>query len=170
MQKCNYGVHLVHPIVDFVSGCRGLSFLESDTGELTICQRVDGKFLTFKIQNILEVIPREDAKKEKFLQVNFSDGKKIILTDSLIGFKPISCSDLDMNRLPKVVTTPDLISFVEVLEESFYDTTTDADEIEDVRQYFNAVLMGGEAVGFNLVCERIWAARLMNQQISIGND
>ena len=170
MQKCNYGSHLVHPIVDFVSGCRGLSFLESDAGELIIYQRIDGKSLTIKIQSILEVIPREDAKKEKFLQINFSDNKKIILTDSLIGFKPISYSDLDMNRLPKVVTTPDLISFVEVLEESFYDATTGMDEIEDVKKYFNAVLMGGEDVGFNLVCERVWAAQLLNHQISIGND
>ena len=168
-QKQNSTSPLVQSIVDFVSQCRGLILLESGTGELAICQRVDGKSLILKTKNIKDVLSRVDTKKENFLQVNFLDGKKVILTDSLIGFKPANYSDLDMNRLPKVVTTPDLISFIEVLEDSLYDTEVSMDEIEDVRQYFDSVLMGAEAIGFNLICERIWITRLLNQQISIGH-
>ncbi len=168
IQKCSAPSPLVQSIVNFVSQSRGLGFLESGTDELIICQSLDGKHLKMNTKTIAEVLSRKDSKKEPFLQVNFRDGKKVILTDSLIGFKPAVYSDLDMNRLPKVVTTPDLISFIEVLEDSLYDTEVGMDEIEDVKQYFESVLMGAEAIGFNLICERIWIARLLNHQISTG--
>ena len=169
MQKCEPNSPLVQSIVHFVSQSRGLSFLESGANELTICQNVDGKYLTVNTITIAEVLSRRDSKQDLFLQVNFSDGRKVILTDSLIGFKPAIYSDLDMNRLPKVVTTPDLISFIEVLEDSLHDTEVGMEEIEDVKQYFESVLMGAEAIGFNLICERIWIARLLNHQIAIGH-
>ncbi len=169
IQKCESTSPLIQSIVKFVSQSRGLRFLESGTDELIICQSVDGKYLTVDTNTISEVLPRTDSKKDLFLQVNFSDGKKVILTENLIGFKPAIYSDLDMNRLPKVVTTPDLISFIEVLEDSLYDTEVSMDEIEDVKQYFECVLMGAEAIGFNLICERIWIARLLNYQIPTGN-
>ena len=169
IQKCESTTPLIQSIVNFVSQSRGLRFLESGTDELIICQSVDGKYLTVDTNTISDVLSRTDSKKDLFLQVNFSDGKKVILTDKLIGFKPAVYSDLDMNRLPKVVTTPDLISFIEVLEDSLYDTEVNMDEIEDVKQYFECVLMGAEAIGFNLICERIWIARLLNHQIPTGN-
>ena len=169
VQKCETTAPLVKSIVSFVSQSRGLRFLESGTDELIISQSIDGKYLTVNTNTITEVLPRKDSKKDLFLQVNFSDGKKVILTDNLIGFKPASYSDLDMNRLPKVVTTPDLISFIEVLEDSLYDTEVSMDEIKDVKQYFESVLIGAEAIGFNLICERVWIARLLNHQISTGN-
>lgn len=169
VHKCETTAPLVKSIVNFVSQSRGLRFLESGTDELIISQSIDGKYLTVNTNTITEVLPRKDSKKDLFLQVNFSDGKKVILTDNLIGFKPATYSDLDMNRLPKVVTTPDLISFIEVLEDSLYDTEVSMDEIKDVKQYFESVLMGAEAIGFNLICERVWIARLLNHQISTGN-
>ncbi len=159
-----------HRIVEFVSQCRGLSLLESGEGELVIYQRVDGKCLTVQLKHIKEVIARTDGNKEEFLQINFTDNKKIILTDGLVGFKPVLGHHLSADRLPKVVTTPDLVSFIEALEEAFYDTGTGSDEIDDVREYFDSILKGGEEVGFNLICERIWATRLCNQQISVGKD
>ena len=161
---------LSRSIVEFVSQCRGLSLLESGEKELIIYQRVDGKCLPVKTNHITEVIPRSDNKKEQFLQINFMNNKKIILTDGLVGFKPVIGSHLNANRLPKVVTTPDLVSFIETLEEAFYDATAGIDEIEDVREYFDSILQGGEAVGFNLMCERLWATRLLSHQISVGSD
>ena len=158
----------VKRIVNFVSQSRGLRFLESNMHELIICQRVDGKYLKVDTTTIAKVLSRQDSKNDPFLQVNFSNGKKVILTDSLIGFKPAGSAELDMNRLPKVVTTPDLISFIEVLEDSLYDTEVSPEEIEDVKQYFESVLLGAEAIGFNLICERVWIARLLNHQITSG--
>ena len=169
MQKCAPDSCNIRSVVDFISQCRGLRLLESGTDELIICQRVDEKSLTFKVSQIEEVLSRTDVKNENFLQINFYDGKKVILTDNLIGFKPATQDSLDMKRLPKVVTTPDLISFIEVLEDSLHEDDVTIDEIEDVKQYFNSVLMGAEAVGFNLTCERVWMARILNRQIAIGN-
>ena len=169
MQKCAPDSCNIQSIVDFISQCRGLRFLESGEDELIICQRVDEKSLTFKASQIEEVLSRTDVKNENFLQINFYNGKKIILTDNLIGFKPATQDSLDMKRLPKVVTTPDLVSFIEVLEDSLHDDNVTIDEIEDVKQYFNSVLIGAEAIGFNLTCERVWMARILNRQIAIGN-
>ncbi len=159
----------IQSLVDFVSQCHGLSFLESDSGELTIYQRVDGKYLTFKTSDIEKVLCRVDVQKKPFLQVNFIKNKKLLLTDDLVGFKPIISSGLDVARLPKVVTTPDLISFIDILENSLCNgVQVMAEDIEDVRQYFDSVLMGAEAIGFNLMCERMWIERLFNYRPAIG--
>ena len=156
-------------IVQFVSQCRGLRFLESGKNELTICQGIDEKALTLKTKDIEEVLHRTDANNEDFLQINFLNGKKVILTDSLIGFKPAKTQHLDMSRLPKVVTTPDLISFIEVLEDSLQSPGTSPEEVEDVKQYFHSVLKGAETIGFNLSREKMWMAQLMNRRITSAN-
>ncbi len=157
----------VQSVVDFISQCRGLSFLESESEELTICQRADGKCLTFKTSDIEKVLYRVDVQKKPFLQVNFKNNKKFLLTDDLIGFKPIISCKQDESRLPKVVTTPDLLSFIEILENSIGEhTISSPQEIEDVRRYFDCVLKGAENIGFNLTCERIWIERLLNHQIT----
>ncbi len=165
-QECNSPVK---SLVDFVSQCQGLSFLESGSGELTICQRVDGKHFTLQTKNIEKVLYRFDIQNQPFLQVNFIDNKKILLTNELIGFKPVVCEGLEMTRLPKVVTTPDLLSFIEVLESSVYENALGMEsEISDVRLYFNSVLKGAENIGFNLTCERIWIERLLNNKIPVA--
>ena len=166
MQKNEVNSSQVQIIVDFVSQCKGLGFLESGGEELVICQSADFKYLTLKTRMIDEVIRRMDNKKEVFLQINFLNGKKVILTDSLVGFEPFSCSDLDMNKLPKVVTTPDLLNFIEVLEESIFDTKVSPEDIKDVKQYFDSLLLGAENIGFNLICEKIWMLKLLNYNIT----
>lgn len=168
-QKCESTSSITQSIVHFVSQSRGLRLLESGINELIIFQSIDGKYLTINTNNLSKVLSRKDSNQNHFLQVNFLNEKKVILTDNLIGFKPIIASDLDMNRLPKVVTTPDLISFIEVLEDSLYNTEVSMNEIKNVKQYFESVLMGAEAIGFNLICERIWIACLLNHQISTGH-
>ena len=166
MQKNETNLSPIEMIVDFVSQCRGLSFLESGIEELVIVQSADCKHLTLKVKMIDEVIRRMDNKKEAFLQINFLNGKKVILTDGLIGFKPLSYSNLDMNKLPKVVTTPDLLNFIEVLEESIFDTRVSQKDIKDVKQYFDSLLLGAENIGFNLICEKIWMLKLLNYHIT----
>ena len=153
----------IQSLVDFVSQCQGLSFLESGNGELTIVQRIDGKYLSFKTSDVEKVLCRVDIQNKPFLQVNFINDKKLLLTDDLIGFKPVISSGVDEERLPKVVTTPDLISFIDILENSLTKgAKVMAEDIEDVRQYFDSVLLGAEAIGFNLLCERMWIERLFH--------
>lgn len=143
-------------IIEFISQSAGLEKRDSITGEMTILQRVDGKTIRFPVQTIEEVLTRADSDGKSFLQVNFLDGRKILLTEKLIGFKPAETKGLDLKKLPRVVTTPDLVSVVEAIEESLSSSNPRADEVDVLRRVFDAVLTGAEAVGFEVESEKQW--------------
>jgi hypothetical protein len=147
-------------ITSFVRQSPGLELTSSSPQRAQILQKADGKVLTFEPHLIEEVIPRNDSGGQGFLQINFNDGRKILLTETLVGFKPAHCVGLDMEKLPKVVTTPDLISVVEALEESLHAAGNHQQEIEVLRRVFDSVLRGGEAIGFDLTPEKAWLLRL----------
>jgi hypothetical protein len=92
--------------------------------------------------------------------VNFQSGKKILLTQNLIGFKPAPSRGLDLSKLPKVVTTPDLLSVVEAIEETLSTAPAQPEELEVLRKVFDSVLKGAEAVGFDTTSERVWMQSL----------
>ena len=146
----------VSTICQFVEDCSGLEVEQHSSGGFAIMQKSDGKVLSVQAESIDEVITRLDSEGQNFLQVNFIDGQKILLTEKLVGFKPAQCTGLDMKKLPKVVTTPDLVSVIEAIEESMSNEGTHPIEIDVLRKVFDAVLEGGEAVGFNLKSERAW--------------
>jgi len=146
-------------IREFVDKSSGLASRLDDV-ILEIFQRADGKTMAFDVSDLDEVIARVDADGKGFLQVNFLDGKKILLTDNLIGFKPLPSIGLDMSKLPKVVTTPDLISVVDAIEDSMLTGTGAAEETDILKKVFDSVLRGAEAVGFDLTPERIWLHNL----------
>ena len=135
-------------IREFVDKSSGLASRLDDV-ILEIFQRADGKTMAFDVSDLDEVIARVDADGKGFLQVNFLDGKKILLTDNLIGFKPLPSIGLDMSKLPKVVTTPDLISVVDAIEDSMLTGTGAAEETDILKKVFDSVLRGAEAVGFD---------------------
>lgn len=146
----------LHQINDFVAKSTGLrSRLQAET-RLEIIQRTDGKAIAFPIADLEEVISRIDSDGQVFLQVNFQSGKKILLTQNLIGFKPAPSRGLDLTKLPKVVTTPDLLSVVEAIEDSLTTTPTQPEEIDVLKRVFDSVLRGAEAVGFDTTSERVW--------------
>ena len=121
---------------------------------LQISQNTDGKTIIFPVADLEEVIPRIDSDGHIFLQVNFLSGKKItVLTENLIGFKPAPARGLDLGKLPKVVTTPDLLSVVEAIEDSITSEPNQPDEIEVLKRVFDSVLRGAEAVGFDITPE-----------------
>lgn len=140
----------------FVEQSSGLSLKEGTNGELSIFQQVDGKSIRILLNNIEEVLSRQDSEGHHFIQVNFFDGKKIIITEKLVGFKPIETTGLDVRKLPKVVTTPDLVSVIEAIEESLSSQNSRAEEIDVLKRVFDSVLQGAEAVGFELTNERSW--------------
>lgn len=146
-------------IREFVDKSSGLASRLDDV-ILEIFQRADGKTMAFDVSELDEVIARVDADGKNFLQVNFLSGKKILLTDNLIGFKPLPSIGLDMSKLPKVVTTPDLISVVDAIEDSMLTGTGSAEETDILKKVFDSVLRGAEAVGFDLTPERIWLHNL----------
>jgi hypothetical protein len=142
-------------INDFVAKSSGLRSRQK-ANELQILQCTDGKAIAIAIDDLEEVISRVDSDGHIFLQVNFISGKKILLTQNLIGFKPAPSRGLDLSKLPKVVTTPDLLSVVEAIEESISSAPTQPDEIEVLKKVFDSVLRGAEAVGFDTTSERVW--------------
>jgi hypothetical protein len=143
-------------IVSFVTKSAGLSTKTEGPEGVVISQAVDGKELGFAHSDVEEVLKRQDADGKVFLQVNFKTGKKILLTDNLIGFKPALCRGLDMDKLPRVVTTPDLLSVVEAIEESLGSESSAIEEVELLKRVFDSVLIGAESVGFDLTSERVW--------------
>lgn len=144
-------------IREFISKSAGLRSREQSEEKIQISQSGDGKSITFPISDLEDVIQRIDSEGQMFLQVNFLSGKKILLTENLIGFKPVPSRGLDLSKLPKVVTTPDLISVVEAVEDSMSSSVqSTTDELDVLKRVFDSVLRGAEAVGFDTTPERLW--------------
>jgi len=105
-----------------------------------------------------------------FLQVNFLSGKKILLTENLIGFKPVPSRGLDLSKLPKVVTTPDLLSVVEAIEDSISFAVAN-DELDVLKRVFDSVLRGAEAWASTLrlsACGCRASAAFQSQRLNSG--
>lgn len=76
---------------------------------------------------------------------------------------------LDLNKLPKVVTTPDLISVLEAIEESFAASDFTGKETEMLKKAYFSIIRGAEQIGFTMNPEKEWLIRLIastNQKAS----
>ena len=133
----------------------------TDTESREIVQKIDGKRIVIRASELDDVLFRTDTDSQDFIQINFSSGLKILMTESLIGFKPATLSGLDMSKLPKVVTTPDILSVFEAIQEALYFSEKNPqDELQMLKKVFDAVVTGGEAIGFDLAYERSWIGRI----------
>ncbi len=156
----------IETIEDFLDKASGLELVSASEEKIKIYQKTDGKLLTLSPLNIEEILSRLDSADQPFLQVNFLNGKKLLLTEKLVGFKPAKTLNLDMAKLPKVVTTPDLISVVEAIEDSMSSGESHPDEVQVLERVYDAVLKGAEDIGFNLVNERTWIKMINNSKIT----
>ena len=152
---------LLVKIESYVTQSTGLSVEISEAGDVQIYQKADDRKIRFSTQDVGDVLNREDREGKAFVQINFTSGKKILLTDALVGFKPEPRANLDLNRLPKVVTTPDLLSVFEAIEEVINAEITNDEEVEVLKEVYQSILSGGESVGFDLKSERVWISRLL---------
>ena len=152
---------MLEEVLSFVNKSAGLTSKVSAEGVISIQQSIDGKLFRFKSDDLNEVLQRVDADGKQFIQINFQAGNKVLFTDSLVGFKPRETLGLDMGKIPKVVTTPDLVSVFEAIEDSMSSDSTPETEIEVLKKVFTAILQGGESAGFDLAFERRWLARLV---------
>ncbi len=150
-------------LISFVSQAHGLE-TKYDVTKIEILQVVDRKKIEFTFDLIDDVLIRDDAQEKPFLQLNFTNGEKILITDELIGFKPVPFHGFDIHKLPKVVTTSDLISVFEAAEDAL--TSGKLDEVDVLRQVFQAILLGGEQIGFDLKNEKIWFGTLIAKAAS----
>lgn len=160
---------LLEEVLSFVDHSAGLSSSISELGLVQVEQQVDGKQFRFQIQDLTEVLKRTDADGKSFIQINFASGHKVLFTDTLVGFKPKEILGLDMSKLPKVVTTPDLISVFEAIEEILSGELAQSDsEVEVLKKVFQAILTGGEQAGFDLTFERRWLSRLLSTKFQVS--
>ncbi|MES3038944.1 MAG: hypothetical protein V4736_13630 [Bdellovibrionota bacterium] len=134
---------------------KGKYEFEHSQGVFKITQKLDKKTFKFDESQLTEVLSRKDAEGKSFLQLNFKSSAKVLITENLIGFKPTPIVGLDMSRLPKVVTTPDLISITSAIEENL-NVETFSSELEILKKVYFAVLLGAESVGISLPAERRW--------------
>ena len=149
-------------IEDFIGKSSGLSLVDRTVADVSISQSGDSKKLKIRKMDLVDVLVRKDGEGKEFVQVNLSTGRRLLLTDQLVGFKPLPIAELDIQQLPRVVTTLDLLSVFEAIEESVSaaapgEPNNDSDTLKRV---FNAILLGGEDVGFDLSTERSWLKRL----------
>lgn len=148
-------------ILNFVDGSKGLRAKINESGRVQIRQDLDNKLFTFNTQDLNEVLHRADSEGKPFIQINFKNGSKVLLTETLVGFKPLETLGLDMSRIPKVVTTPDLTSVFDAIEESLGADNGLDHEVEILKKVYLAIISGGEKVGFDLSAERTWLNRLL---------
>ncbi|WP_253696994.1 hypothetical protein [Bdellovibrio bacteriovorus] len=148
-------------ILNFVDASKGLRAKINESGRVQIRQDLDGKLFSFNSQDVNEVLHRADSEGKPFVQVNFKNGTKVLLTETLVGFKPLETLGLDMGRIPKVVTTPDLVSVFDAIEESLGADNGLDHEVEILKKVYMAIVSGGEKVGFDLTTERLWLNRLI---------
>ena len=142
--------------LEYAAKSSGLRAHVVSQDEIRLVQTMDQKALTIDFNHVEEVLTRFDSEQKMFLQINFTSGKKIILTENLIGFKPVASAGLDSSKLPKVVTTSDLMSVFEALEESLIAANEDAREIDTLKQIFSSIVTGAESVGILCPNERDW--------------
>ncbi|MBK7960474.1 MAG: hypothetical protein IPK04_04210 [Bdellovibrionales bacterium] len=162
MSQSNHKVTKKHVdvILNFVDQSGGLRVQVSAVGRVSILQEADGKVFSFESDDISEVLTRSDSDNRPFVQINFQNTKKVLLTETLVGFKPKEILGLDMSRIPKVVTTPDLVSVYEAIEESLGSESSNH-EVEILKKVYLAILDGGDSVGFDLRFEKKWLTRLL---------
>ncbi|MEM7647355.1 MAG: hypothetical protein AAF203_10630 [Pseudomonadota bacterium] len=158
------GEKLLEKIFSYVDGTESLSFADCDLADyFVIEQKVDNRRITVNKFDVEEVLSRTDEEGQEFLQVNFISGKKILLTQKLVGFRPLTMFGLDMEKLPKVVTTPDIMNIFDAIQESLCHEDNSPDELEVLRKVYDSVVCGGESVGFDLNEERALFARIPTQ-------
>lgn len=122
--------------------------------QIQLVQLIDRKTLLIKVNEIHEVLQRYDSEGKSFLQLNYIDGRKLLITENLIGFKPVEINQLDMSRIPKVVTTPDLLNVIDALEDVLENQHGRKNDTDMLKKVYLAILKGAENVGFDAASEK----------------
>jgi hypothetical protein len=155
----------LNQIINFLDQHSSFKYVMMDN-QIIIQQSEDQKKISVNVSDIEKVLCRVDYDGSQFLQVNFYSQLKILITKNLIGFKPIETIGFDSQKIPKVVTTIDLVSIVTAIEDLYdsEDNQQTLTEIEVLKKVFQSILAGAEAVGFDMRAEKTWFSRnLLNQ-------
>ncbi len=157
--EAGVAVHM-NEIVNFLDQARTFNYKISED-MIFIQQSEDKKTIHFNLKNVEKVLLRQDYDGTSFIQVNFSTNNKILITKNLVGFKPTDIVGFDSTKIPKVVTTVDLLSITKAIEE-LYDSEESlqtSTEIEVLKKVFQSIMIGAESVGFDMKPEKDWFSR-----------
>lgn len=163
--KASNQVEKMDLILNYVDQTKGLHARLHESGAVELIQDLDKQTFYFVANQVIDVLDRVDSDGKAFLQVNFQNSLKVLITDSLIGFKPAEILGLDMNKLPKVVTTPDLVSVTEAIEDAL-DSENSGYELEVLKKVYCSILQGAEIVGFQLTEQRHWITRISASKVT----
>lgn len=149
-------------IINFLDLNKNLTYSLSGA-ILRVEQAEDRKQISFALDSVEKVLQRVDVDGTEFIQINFKNMSKILITKSLIGFKPCEIVGFDAAKIPKVVTTVDLKSIALAIEELYegeesYHSLT---EIEVLKKVYQSILQGADSVGFDMKPEKEWFFRFM---------
>jgi hypothetical protein len=155
-----------------------VNYLESQTHfifhfnekKLELTQKEDLKNICIDFEQIEKVLARQDVDGSKFLQINFEQGTKILITKTLVGFKPNQLIGFDLTRIPRVVTTIDLMSVSKAIEDLFdsEETAESSAEIEILKKVYQSILYGAEGVGFKMQAEKTWLSSILLNQSAVS--
>ena len=140
------------------------------TGIIDLKQAEDNKKIEIKSDDVEKVLSRQDLDGSQFLQINFKTGAKILITNSLIGFKPYEMTSFDSSRIPRVVTTVDLVSVSKAIEHLFDsdDAPNSKAEVEILKKVYQSIMFGAENVGFKMNEEKKWFSSIMLMTAAIS--
>lgn len=152
----------LNQIINFLDQQSSFKYIMADN-KIVIQQSEDQKKISINIAEIEKVLSRVDFDGSQFLQVNFQNQLKILITKNLVGFKPVETIGFDSQKIPKVVTTIDLVSIVTAIEDLYdsEDSQQTMIEIEVLKKVFQSILTGAESVGFDMRAEKMWFSRNM---------
>lgn len=155
----------INDVINYLESQTHFAF-KFDEQILELTQKEDHKKIAIDFEEIEKVLTRQDVDGSKFLQINFKQGTKILITKALVGFKPNQLIGFDLTRIPRVVTTIDLVSVSKAIEDLFdaEETPESKAEIEILKKVYQSILYGAEGVGFKMQAEKTWlSAILLNQ-------
>jgi hypothetical protein len=152
----------INDVINYLETQTHFIFKYNETS-LELTQKEDMKKIVIQFDQIEKVLTRQDVDDSKFLQINFNGGTKILVTKSLIGFKPNQLVGFDLTKIPRVVTTIDLQSVAKAIEDLFdseetFETKT---EIEILKKVYLSILYGAENIGFKMQAEKSWLTSIL---------
>ena len=130
---------------------------------LELTQKEDVKKIVIDFSCVEKVLDRQDIDGSRFLQVNFAGGSKVLITKALVGFKPLDLVGFDLSRIPRVVTTIDLLSVSKAIEDLFdsEETPESQAEVDVLKKVYQSILYGAENIGFKMQAEKTWLSSIL---------
>lgn len=133
-------------LLQFIKKTEGLRIKQQAQYYIVIEQIEDKSFLKIFFHHISHISFSSEKQNGHYIQVNFTNHTKCILTNHLIGFAPVKSLLLDKNALPEVVSSMDLLNIIEAFESNLRNSG-EAENFLFLNQVYHAVLNGGKQVG-----------------------